>query len=311
MKTVFMGTPEFAEVILRGLAEGGHEVLLVLTQPDRKNGRGKHVKYSPVKETALELGIPVLQPENLRNDETVTETLKALGPDVLIVASYGQILPEEVLDIPKYGAVNVHASLLPKLRGASPIQHAILEGLEETGITIMKMDAGLDTGDMISRCAVRIGDLNYTGLHDALAEAGRDLLLETLPTIENGTAKYEKQDGSQSSYAPVIRKEDGHIDFTGHAGREVLKIRAFDPWPGAFAYFGEGDEAMKFRAGKALDDGRHERPGEVISVDNNTFTVACSEGSLLISEIQVPGKKRCAVGDYLRGHALEKGWVFR
>ena len=181
MKTVFMGTPEFAEVILRGLCEAGHDVQLVLTQPDRKNGRGKHVRYSPVKETALELGIDVLQPENLKNDKSVVETLKTLKPDVFVVASYGQILPKSVLDIPKFGSINVHASLLPKLRGASPIQHAILEGLDETGITIMRMETGLDTGDMISRRAVKIGDMNYIQLHDALAAAGRDLLLETAP----------------------------------------------------------------------------------------------------------------------------------
>ncbi|MBR5740565.1 MAG: methionyl-tRNA formyltransferase, partial [Firmicutes bacterium] len=238
MKTVFMGTPEFAEVILRGLHEGGHEIQLVLTQPDRKNGRGKQVRFSPVKEAALELGIDVLQPENLKNDIQTIETLKTLKPDVLVVASYGQILPKAVLDIPRLGAVNVHASLLPKLRGASPIQHAILEGMEETGITIMRMDVGLDTGDMILKRAVKIGDMNYSQLHDVLAETGRDLLLEALPLIENGTAEYEKQDGSQSTYAPLIRKEDGHLDFSGSAACEVLKIRAFDPWPGAFAYMG-------------------------------------------------------------------------
>ncbi|MBQ7703791.1 MAG: methionyl-tRNA formyltransferase, partial [Firmicutes bacterium] len=222
-----------------------------------------------------------------------------------------QILPKSVLDIPKYGAINVHASLLPRLRGASPIQHAILEGDEETGITIMKMDVGLDTGDMISKRAVKIGEMNYTQLHDVLAQVGTELLLETLPMIENGTAAYEKQDGSRSTYAPLIRKEDGHLDFSGYAARQVLKIRAFDPWPGAFAYLGEGNEAFKFWAGRALEDGDHENPGKVTEVNNNHFIVACAHGSLEITEIQVPGKKRCPVSDYLRGHSLEKGWVFR
>ncbi len=311
MNIVFMGTPEFAEVILRGLHEGGHRIQMVVTQPDRKNGRGKHVKFSPVKETALELGIDVLQPENLKNDISAVETLKALKPDVFVVASYGQILPKSVLDIPRLGPINVHASLLPRLRGASPIQHAILDGEEETGITIMRMDVGLDTGDMISKRAVKIGSMNYTQLHDVLAREGRDLLLETLPLIENGTAVYEKQDGTQSTYAPLIRKEDGHLDFTGSASREVLKIRAFDPWPGAFAYFGEAGEAMKFWAGEAVDDGTHDEPGKVTEVNNNQCTVSCTEGSLRITEIQVPGKKRCPVSDYLRGHSLEKGWIFR
>lgn len=311
MKTVFMGTPEFAEVILRGLHQGGQDIQMVLTQPDRKNGRGKQVRFSPVKETALELGIDVLQPENLKNDISVQETLKALKPDVLVVASYGQILPKSILDIPKFGAINVHASLLPKLRGASPIQHAILLGEEETGITIMRMDVGLDTGDMISKRTVKIGDMNYTELHDKLAEVGSELLLETLPLIENGTAQYEKQDDALSTYAPLIRKEDGHINFSGSAAKEVLKIRAFDPWPGAFAHFGNDDQTVKFWKGEAVLDGSHDDPGTVKEVYNNHFIVSCADGSLVITEIQVPGKKRCPVSDYLRGHSLEKGQVFR
>ncbi|MBO5994221.1 MAG: methionyl-tRNA formyltransferase [Firmicutes bacterium] len=307
-----MGTPDLAAVVLQGLIDEGHEVVLCLTQPDKQKGRGHKVQFSPVKEVALSHEIAVLQPERVRGDESVVQALKALKPDISVVAAYGQILPKEVLDIPKYGSVNVHASLLPKLRGASPIQHAILQGDEVTGVTIMQMGPGLDTGDMISKVEVPIGDMNFMELHDRLAEEGRDLLLRTLKDIEAGKVTWEKQDDSLSSYAPMISKKDGHLDFSSKPEAILNKIRAFDPWPGAYAIYNEKGESMKFWKGEKADLTTDEADfGRIMSVDNNSFIVACGGGAVRITEIQVPGKKRCPVEDYLRGNSLEKGLLFK
>lgn len=312
MRIIFMGTPDFAAVVLRGLIDAGHEIAAVVTQPDKQKGRGKHIQYSPVKEVALSHEIPVLQPLRVKNDKEFHEELKALKPDISVVAAFGQILPVEVLEVPKYGSVNVHASLLPELRGASPIQHAILQGNEETGVTIMQMGPGLDTGDMISKVKVKIGSMNYEELHDALAEAGTELLLKTLEDIESGKAEFEKQDDSKSSYAPMISKQDGHLDFIRSPEELIYKMRAFDPWPGAFAIYNDKGDAMKFWKGEAVDIATSEEDqGKIIEVDNNSFTVACGSRALRVTEIQVPGKKRMPVGDYLRGNSLEKGLLFR
>ena len=307
-----MGTPDFAAVVLRGLIDAGHEIAAVVTQPDKQKGRGKHIQYSPVKEVALSHEIPVLQPLRVKNDKEFYEELKSLKPDISVVAAFGQILPVEVLEVPKYGSVNVHASLLPELRGASPIQHAILQGNEETGVTIMQMGPGLDTGDMISKVKVKIGSMNYEELHDALAEAGTELLLKALEDIESGKAEFEKQDDSKSSYAPMISKQDGHLDFIRSPEELIYKMRAFDPWPGAFAIYNDKGDAMKFWKGEAVDIATSEEDqGKIIEVDNNSFTVACGSRALRVTEIQVPGKKRMPVGDYLRGNSLEKGLLFR
>ena len=307
-----MGTPDFAAVVLKGLIEADHEVVCVVTQPDKQKGRGKHVQYSPVKEVAVSLGIPVLQPFRVKDDRDFIEELKALKPDISVVAAFGQILPSEVLDIPKFGSVNVHASLLPRLRGASPIQHAILNGDEETGVTIMQMGPGLDTGDMISKVSIPIGEMNYEELHDKLAEAGTELLIDTLKDIEECKAEFEKQDDSLSSYAPMISKQDGHLDFSRSPEELVLKMRAFDPWPGAFAVYNDKGEAMKFWKGEALDiPTSDEDQGRIISVDSKSFTVACGNRALKVTEIQVPGKKRMLTEDYLRGHSLEKGLLLK
>ena len=312
MRIVFMGTPDFAAVVLQGLIDHGHEVVLCLTQPDKQKGRGNKVQFSPVKEVALSHEIAVLQPERVRGDESVLQEIKALKPDISVVAAYGQILPEDVLNAPKYGSVNVHASLLPKLRGASPIQHAILQGDEVTGVTIMQMGPGLDTGDMISKVEVPIGDMNFMELHDRLADEGRDLLLRTLDDIEAGNITLEKQDDSLSSYAPMISKKDGHLDFSVKPEAILNKIRAFDPWPGAYAVYNEKGESMKFWKGEKADMTTDEADfGKIIMVDNNSFIVACGGGAVRITEIQVPGKKRCPVEDYLRGNSLEKGFLFK
>ncbi len=312
MRIVFMGTPDFASTVLEGLIHKGHEVVLVVTQPDKQKGRGKHIQYSPVKEVALSHEIPVSQPLRVKEDREFIEEVKALKPDISVVAAFGQILPEELLDAPRFGSVNVHASLLPKLRGASPIQHAILQGMEETGVTIMQMGPGLDTGDMISKVTVPIGDMNFSQLHDKLAEEGTRLLLDTLEDIEAGTAVRTPQNDEGSSYAPMISKQDGHLDFTRSPQELINKMRAFDPWPGAFAIYNEKGEAMKFWRGEALDKTTDPAEcGRIIEVDNKSFTVACGGKALKVTEIQVPGKKRVDTEDYLRGNTLEKGLLFK
>lgn len=312
LRIVFMGTPDFAAVILKKLIESSHEVVLCVTQPDKQKGRGKKVQFSPVKELALEYGIKVLQPERVRGNSEFLEELRKTEADISVVAAYGQILPEDVLEAPRFGSINVHASLLPRLRGASPIQHAILQGDRVTGVTIMQMGPGLDTGDMISKVKIGIGDSNFSDLHDRLSEAGAELLVKTLRDIENGTASFEKQDDSLSSYAPMICKNDGHLDFSKDPSEIINKIRAFDPWPGAFAYFGENDESMKFWNAEAVDTDTDECDcGKIIAVDSDSFTVACGGKALRVTEVQVPGKRRMSTSDYLRGNSLSKGQLFR
>lgn len=310
MKTVFMGTPDFAAVILRTLTESRHQVAYAVTQPDKAKNRGKKIQYTPVKEIALENGIEVLQPERVRGNEEFIQTLRECRPDIMIVAAYGQILPKEVLELPKYGCINVHASLLPKLRGAAPIQKAIIDGEKETGVTIMQMAEGLDTGDMLLKEAVEIGGMNYSQLHDRLAEMGSKLLLEALDLIEEGTARAEKQDDSLSTYAHMISKHDGKVSFERSPEEIERLIRGFDPWPGAFCDCGE--IVMKLWKAQPLDeDTRGIQPGTVISADEKGMKVACGGRALMVTEIQVPGKKRVKVGDYLKGNRIEAGTVLR
>ena len=310
MKTVFMGTPGFAAVILKALTESRHQVAYAVTQPDKAKNRGKKIQYTPVKEIALDNGIEVLQPERVRGNEEFIQTLRECRPDIMIVAAYGQILPKEVLELPKYGCINVHASLLPKLRGAAPIQKAIIDGEKETGVTIMQMAEGLDTGEMLLKEAVDIGGMNYSQLHDRLAEMGSKLLLEALDLIEEGTARAEKQDDSLSTYAHMISKQDGKVSFEKSPEEIERLIRGFDPWPGAFCDCGE--IVMKLWKAQPLDeDTRGIQPGTVISADEKGMKVACGGRSLLVTEIQVPGKKRVNVGDYLKGNRIEAGTVLR
>ncbi len=307
MKIVFMGTPDFAAVILQALLDAGHEICGVATQPDKAKDRGKKIQFTPVKELALAQGIPVLQPEKVRGNTTFLQTLANWQPDVCVVAAYGQILPKGVLGLPKFGCINVHASLLPKLRGASPIQQAIVTGETETGVTIMQMGEGLDTGDMLARVSLPIGRMNGGELHDALAEAGAKLLVETLPRLAAGTITPEPQDDSRASYAGMIRKQDGHIDFSKTPEEIERLIRGFDPWPGAFC---EGNgKTMKFWAAEALPEKTDAAPGTVLEASDAGLRVSCGGRVLLVTEIQVPGKKRTRVGDYLRGNKIEKGTI--
>lgn len=309
MKTVFMGTPDFAAVVLDSVVKAGHEVGYVITQPDKARDRGKKIQFTPVKEKALEYGLEVLQPEKVRGNETLLEQLREYGPDIIIVVAYGQILPKDLLELPPLGCVNVHASLLPKLRGASPIQNAIVTGETVTGVTIMQMGEGLDTGDMLTKVEVEIGRMNGEQLHDALAEAGAKLLVETLPKLEAGLITPQPQDDSQSTYAGLIRKADGKIDFRKTPEEIERLIRGFDPWPGAFCDC--NGTVMKLWAAQPLADTSDQEPGTVLRAGEEGMDISCGGRVLRVTEIQMPGKKRVFVKDYLRGNSIAAGTLLK
>ena len=304
LRTVFMGTPDFALQTLQGLIDAGCNLVGVYTQPDRPKGRGKQLAAPPVKELALQHGIPVYQPLKLRQPEAVAE-LEALAPDLIVVVAYGQILPKAVLDIPRHGCINVHASLLPKYRGAAPINKAIIDGETETGITTMYMDVGLDTGDMLIKKSLSIGPQESAGeLHDRLASLGRETMAETLQQLCAGTLQREVQDNDQSTYASMMKKEDGRIDWSRTSVEVHNQVRGLDPWPGAYTTInGELLKLAKTCPGTA-DGGK---PGSVVSADKDGVLIACGSGTLLIKELQLAGRKRLAAGDFLRGCNLEPG----
>lgn len=299
-----MGTPDFAAHSLKALIEAGYDIPLVITQPDRRGNRNKMI-LSPVKQLALENGLEVAQPVRIRSDEDLLERLRSIDPDLIVVAAFGQILPQEVLDIPKICCVNVHGSLLPDLRGASPMQAAILRGLDESGVTIMKMEAGLDTGDMISKVACDIRGRDITEVAEILAAAGAQLLVETIPHIADGTAVYEKQDDSKSTYAKMISKKDGMTDFTESAEEIERKIRAYAEWPACYSYL-DGLQ-VKFYKAEALSDEPDGEPGTVSETGRDFYTINCGTGRLRVYEQQLQGKKRMSAGDFMRGHKLSKG----
>ncbi len=303
IRTVFMGTPEFAIPPLEGLIAAGVNLVGVYTQPDRPKGRGKKLAASPVKQLARQHDIPVFQPQKLRDPQAVEE-LRALRPELIIVVAYGQILPKEILDMPRYHCINIHASLLPKYRGAAPINKAIIDGETETGVTTMLMDVGLDTGDMLVKRAVPIGADETAGeLHDRLAILGRETLEETLSLLCAGELVGEKQDDSLSCYAPMLKKEDGLIDWTKTAGEVHNRVRGLDPWPGSYTYL-DGD-VLKIAA-TTLADGEGEA-GTILCADKNGVVVACGEGAIRIGELQLAGKKRLAAVNFLSGRPLFSG----
>lgn len=304
MKIVFMGTPEFAVPSLEKLIDEGYEVSMVVTQPDRKGNRGK-VTFSPVKECAIQHNLPVEQPYRIREDEKFMAKLESLNPDFIVVAAFGQILPERVLNIPKYDCVNVHGSLLPNLRGAAPMQYSILQGDSVSGVTIMKMAKGLDTGDMISQAEMNIEGMTIQEFSDKLAVLGADLLVRTLPKIVAGNVTYTPQNEEESSYASMIQKTDGLTDFSGTAEEEERKIRAYDPWPALYSYL--NGKQMKFFRGEVLEDEEEHEPGVISAVEKNSFTVDCGKGRLKILEVQLQGKKRMSAGDFLRGTGVSVG----
>ena len=304
MRVVFMGTPAFAACSLRKLIEEGFDIPMVVTQPDRRGNRNKIV-VSEVKRLALENGIEVAQPARIKKDPGFIERLEETAPDMIVVAAFGQILPKQVLDIPRLGCINVHGSLLPELRGASPMHAAILEGKGESGITIMKMAEGLDTGDMISKAACSIKGMDFTEVSAALAEAGAGLLVKTIPQIADGSAVYEKQDDSMATYAGMIRKTDGFTDFSESACMIERKIRAFIEWPCCYSYI-DGQQVRFYRA-EVLDEEPDGAPGSVSSTDKTSYTLNCGEGKLRILEQQLQGRKRMSAGDFMRGHRLMPG----
>ncbi len=304
LRTVFMGTPEFALQPLQGLLAAGVNLVGVYTQPDRPKGRGKKLAASPVKQLALEHGIPVFQPPKLRDLQAVEE-LQALQPDLIIVVAYGQILPKVALDIPRYHCINIHASLLPKYRGAAPINKVIIDGGTETGVTTMLMDVGLDTGDMLVKRSLNIGENETAGeLHDRLALLGREVMEETLGQLCAGTLVAEKQDDALSCYAPMLKKEDGLIDWQRSALEIHNQVRGLDPWPGAYTYL-EG-EVLKIAA-TTVDTGSVEAAGTIISADKTGVRIACGEGVLIVGELQLPGRKRLAAMNFLSGRPLFSG----
>ena len=305
MKIVFMGTPDFAVGALEALVEAGHEVAAVVTQPDKPKGRGKEMQQTPVKECAIKHNIEVFQPVKIKTPEAV-EVLRGYEADLFVVAAFGQILSKEILDMPKFGCVNIHASLLPKYRGAAPIQWAILDGEKETGVTIMQMNEGLDTGDMLTKVLVPIEDTD-TGesLFDKLAEAGAKLLIETIPQIEAGTIKPEPQDDSVSTYAKMIKKEMGLIDWKKEAVVLERLVRGMNSWPSAYTHF-NGKTLKIWEACVEVSD-TNAAPGSVVEVTKNSIKVQTGKDLLVLKQIQLEGKKRMDVAAFLLGYKVECG----
>jgi methionyl-tRNA formyltransferase len=309
LKIVYMGTPDFAVPPLKAMISAGYDVRLVVTQPDKARDRGKKVQPTPVKAAALEADIEVAQPEKVKNNPEFIEKIKEISPDIIIVAAYGKILPLELLEIPRLGCVNIHASLLPRFRGAAPINRSIMAGDRETGVTLMYMEEGLDTGDMIAKASTEIGRKNAVQLHDELAEMGAELLIEYLPRIAEGDINPEKQDDSLSCYAPMISKEEGRIDFSKTAESIECFVRGMPVRPGA--YTDCCGQQMKIRGAVVSERQSDAAPGTIIDVDGKYIYISCGEGVLEVTDIQMPGKKSMAVSDYLRGNSIEKGIVLK
>ncbi|EGT5421854.1 methionyl-tRNA formyltransferase [Clostridioides difficile] len=307
MKIVFMGTPDIAVPCLQKIIDEKYEILGVVTQPDKPKGRGKKLGMSPVKELAIENNIPVYQPIKARDKEFI-DKIKSLNPDVIVVVAFGQILPKEILEIPKLGCINVHVSLLPKYRGAAPINWVIINGEEKTGVTTMYMDEGLDTGDMILKTEVNL-DENITAgeLHDKMMNIGAETLKETLRLIEEGNAPREVQNHEEFSYAPIMNKSLGNIDFSKSAREIHNLVRGVNPWPSAYTTY--NDVIMKVWKTKVLDEKSTKDVGTIIDVSKDGIKVSTIDNVLLIEEIQMPNKKRMLVGEYIKGNTIETGLV--
>lgn len=304
-RIVYMGTPDIAAVILERLIKEPYEIVLAVTQPDRPKGRGHEMAFSPVKETALKHGIPVFQPEKLRNPEAVAEIEKA-KPDMIVVAAFGQILPKSVLSLPKYGCINVHASLLPAYRGAAPIQWAILDGQKETGVTIMYMNEGLDTGDILLQKAIPIADDETGGsLHDRLAELGAEALTEALPKILDGSLKPVPQGEMTTPYAKQLTKEIGKLDFKQPAELLERYVRGLNPWPGTYTFL-NGKLLKIWKADVTELPKDAGEPGSITDINAETFTFVTADGGLRILELQPEGKRRMKTAEFLRGYHFTK-----
>lgn len=307
MKIIFMGTPDYAALALEALLEAGHEVTAVVTQPDRAKGRSGQVQCTPVKECAVRHGIAVLQPVRVKAPEAVEE-LKKYEADVYVVAAFGQILSKEILALPRFGCVNIHASLLPKYRGAAPINQCIIDGEQETGVTIMQMDAGIDTGDILTQKKVIIEDKETAqSLFDKLAQAGAELIVETLPMIEKGEITPVRQDERLASHVKMMDKSMGKIDWTQDAACIERLVRGLDPWPSAYT-FCQG-RSVKIWSSDALTAGHTEQPGTIVAVAKDSFDVACGKGVLRIYELQLEGKKRMDTKSFLLGSQWKAGML--
>jgi methionyl-tRNA formyltransferase len=310
MNVVFMGTPDFSVGTLEEIIKAGHTVSAVVTQPDKPKGRGGAVAMSPVKEVALKNGLTVLQPVKASNPEFVEE-LRGYNPDVIVVVAFGQLLPKAIIDMPKYGCINVHASLLPKYRGASPIQWAVIDDCEYSGVTTMQMNEGLDTGDILLVEKVKLDKKETAGsLFDKLSEVGAKLLVDTLKQKEAGTIKPVVQNDSEATYVKMINKSFGEIDFNLSAKRIECLIRGLNPWPSAYTHL--NGKMLKIWDADVCEDEENSTDnavGTVTKVNKNSFVVKCGDGSLIINEVQLEGKKRMDAGSFLRGNGLEVGTV--
>ena len=309
MRIVFMGTPDFSVPTLEALLKGGHEVIGVVTQPDRPKGRGKAVLMTPVKEKALEYGIPVYQPVKAR-EESFVELLRSLKPDAMVVIAFGQILPKAILDIPKYGCINIHASLLPKYRGAAPLQWVVLEGEKETGITTMMMDVGMDTGDMLEKLVVPVDKKEtYGSIHDKLSVLGGELILSTLEKLENGTLERTPQPEDEATYTKKITKVMGDIDWTEDAAVIERYIRGLNPWPSAYTSW--NGKTLKIWDADVLEQEYSGEPGEIIKVEKDGVLVKTGKDILVLREVQLEGKKRMEIQAFLRGYQLSHGTILK
>lgn len=318
MKVIFMGTPDFSVGTLEALVEAGHEVVLAVTQPDKPKGRGKEMQYTPVKACAMKYNIPVYQPVKVRESKCV-EKLREYDADIMVVVAFGQILPKEILEMTRYGAVNVHASLLPKYRGAAPIQWSIIDGETVTGVTTMQMNEGLDTGDMLLKVEIPIEERETGGsLHDKLAEAGAKLCVETLKALEAGNIVPIPQGESTTAYAKMLDKQLGNIDWSKSAVSIERLIRGLTPWPSAYTTW--QDKVMKIWDARAFsrnsEQGKSEDvafqtnqdavPGTIVKVEKDAFYVQTGDGVLQVCELQIPGKKRMDAGAFLRGYQVKE-----
>ncbi|TQQ84431.1 methionyl-tRNA formyltransferase [Peptacetobacter hominis] len=307
MKVVFMGTPDIAVPCLQKLIDEGHEVAAVVTQPDKPKGRGKKLAMPPVKELAVKYDIPVLQPVRARDEEFV-KSIKEINPDLIVVIAFGQILGKELLEIPKYGCINVHVSLLPKYRGAAPINWVIINGEKKTGITTMYMDEGLDTGDIILSKEFDLDRYITAGeLHDRMMVEGAEILKDTIDLIEKGEAKRTPQNHDEFSYAPIMDRNLGNIDFTKSAEEIHNLARGVNPWPGAYTFY--NDVKMKIWKTDVLNEKSSKEPGTVLSVDKNGIKISTGDGILLVEEIQMPNKKRMPVSEYIKGNSIDTGAI--
>jgi len=308
MKLVFCGTPAFAVPTLKLALRAGYDVPLVVTQPDRPVGREQTLTAPPIKTTAMEAGIPVVQPEKIRNNAEFRAQLEAIRPDAILVVAYGRIIPKWMLDLPRLGNLNLHASLLPKYRGAAPIQWAIANGEPATGATTMHLDEGLDTGDILLQRELTIApDMTSVDMFPLLAEMGADLMMETLRELDAGAITAVRQDHTKATSAPILTREDGRMDFSQPAMTLYNRWRGFQPWPGAWSTLGGKKFTVHRLLPTELRGARRMEPGQILA-EQGTLFVACADGSWLeLVEVQLEGKRRMTAGDFLRGHAVESG----